>query len=265
MIKGPSFYDDHCKIFGLGYDPESGAYKFVRAVRVASNSNFLRHPNRNNLNEYDATIVKVYNCKTESWRRIYDFPYLIFTTSQGVVVNGSPHWMVFRDDDSVEGIKDFVIIYFDLIEDKFKELPTPDWLYSGSKFHFCIFGESLCLVKYVEMNPNRDPRFTNPVRKWEIDVWMMRQYGIAESWTNLFSLTEWCTEEEVVAPLCFRRDGKVMMEKIGQELVIYDPNYRNLSSHHHDTVLSLKTQRRLTTAAYVESLVSPHGGNDTVG
>lgn len=148
---------NNIRMYGLGYDSSSNAYKVIRIVRVISSALSARYthdPYRHWV--YDATQVRVYNSRTNSWRRVEEFPYKIFINQPGLLVNGFPHWIVARAE-----IKEYVIIYFDLAEEKFKELENPSWLVFDSAF--CL-GVTKGLISVLR----------------KAEVWVMK-----ESWTKL--------------------------------------------------------------------------------
>ncbi|XP_071739499.1 F-box/kelch-repeat protein At3g06240-like [Rutidosis leptorrhynchoides] len=162
--------------FALGYDSTTRAYKVVRIVRVHSHKVYDRFKAPSyEKSVYDVTSAHVYSCKTNSWKKIEHFPYVIFEDAQGVTMNGYPHWIVFWDH-FVE-YKDkviVVIVYFDLVEEKFKELPKPSWLVESSSYSFGSFEGKLCFIHYTT------------VRQREIrEIWVMEKHG--ESWINVSS------------------------------------------------------------------------------
>ena len=155
---------DSFRMYGLGYESSSNAYKVIRIVRVVVNWGVA--PNtHHNFPSYDSTTVKVHNSRTNFWRSITDFPYKTFVDQQGLLVNGAPHWIVTRAES-----EEYVIIYFDLVEEKFKELGKPNWLVSDSAFCLGVFNGLLTLLR----NANDE-------------VWVMKEHGVKDSWTKLIT------------------------------------------------------------------------------
>lgn len=67
-------------IYGFGYDHVNDDYKVLRIAQF-----------------WDEVVdeVKVYNLKSNSWRRIKDFPYyLSYKRADGMLVNGALHWVL---------------------------------------------------------------------------------------------------------------------------------------------------------------------------
>ncbi|KAH7844839.1 hypothetical protein Vadar_032242 [Vaccinium darrowii] len=95
-------------MYGIGYDSVSDDYKVVRAIR----------PSRKNV----PCDVHVFSSKHRSWDWIDDFGYMFYVWRPGMVLNGPPHWVVGRFGLGMGS----VIVYFDAIEEKFKEIPSPE-------------------------------------------------------------------------------------------------------------------------------------------
>ncbi|GJS91313.1 F-box associated domain containing protein [Tanacetum coccineum] len=92
---------------------------------------------------YDSTTASIYNIKTEKWEMIEHFPYVVCGNAQGVTVNGAPHWVMYRDHSANDQVIYPVIVCFDLVEDRFKEILKPDWLDQFSEFEYGVFEEKL--------------------------------------------------------------------------------------------------------------------------
>ncbi|KAG5554857.1 hypothetical protein RHGRI_012427 [Rhododendron griersonianum] len=82
------------------------------------------------------------------------------------------------------------------------------------------------------------------------------EYGVKESWTKLFVVPS--DLSHYFKPLCYAKDEKVVMMLGWDELVIYDPK-----EIRYTCIGIPQDGELLDMALYVESLVSPHGGNNT--
>lgn len=66
---------------------------------------------------------------------------------------------------------------------------------------------------------------------WQhIDIWWMKEYGIAESWTKTRILID-CLPPDIhqggFVPILIWKDGEILMQsKCGTELVSYNPNVK---------------------------------------
>ncbi|KAK3027819.1 hypothetical protein RJ639_041987 [Escallonia herrerae] len=220
-ILGQYHFKEYVRLYGLGYDPSTKAYKVVRVVRVASHNSFNTPP-RYIEHHYDSTTAKFYNCKTESWTKINDFTYRVFANGQGVVVNGNPHWVVTR----YRTARIHVIIYFDMAEETFKEVPSPSWLVEDLIFNLGVLGGLLCLVHKTDLGSV---------------VCLMNNYGVKESWSVLFSVPETCSRSFV--PLCFKTSDEVILDTAEGGLTVY-----NLRNGTDDRIMPYGTNDAFTAA-----------------
>ncbi|KAL5717336.1 hypothetical protein ACHQM5_010357 [Ranunculus cassubicifolius] len=178
---------------GFGYDETRGEYKLVRIANI----------------DDDGSDVKVYSVGRNSWKKVQDVPYYILYKRQlGVFVNGCLHWAATRGYESDSK----VIASFDLVEEVFKEVALPDFE-DDDEFHMNVdvLGGSLCLLRNVY-----------PVR---VEGWVMKTYGVKDSWTKLFCISQQTIvgSFEYLLPLCyFRSDSRLLMLKDGKELRVYD-------------------------------------------
>lgn len=236
-ILGQLKINDCCRLYGIGYDPRNEEYKVLRVIRLTSSKSYLSKPERFLPHNYDRTNVKVYNCKTDSWSKINEFPYKIFVDGQGANVKGAPHYLVTRDDP--EELKNYVIIYFDVAEETFKEVPKPNWLDKDSSFgNLGVLGGMLCLVRFYEE---------------ECQVWVMREYGLKDSWTMLFAVSVSETLFSNIVPLYFINNQEVMLVANTSDLISY-----NIQNGTIRTILSIFDQYIISSAGYVDSLVWPY-------
>lgn len=90
-------------VFGFGYDQLNEDYKVVLIIPDDSNGPLDKW-------------VKVYSLKTNSWRKIEDFPHAIPSSGSGKFVNGVPHC-------AIKGI----IVSFDLENETYGEIVQPNY------------------------------------------------------------------------------------------------------------------------------------------
>ncbi|XP_052490376.1 F-box protein CPR1 [Gossypium raimondii] len=184
----PSGYIARSTYYGFGYDPISDDYKLVRMIQ-----SYGLH------DENVHSEAKVYSLRSNRWRRIKDFSfYLNFSREFGILANNALHWMVFRTPEPLNK----ELVGFDLGSEEFRFLELPD-CYLDEAFFFDIkaMGGDICLTATF-----RD--FIN------VDVWIMKEYGVKESWIKLVSYYE---PESIQAspfpvPLAFSKNGdKVLL------------------------------------------------------
>ena len=76
-----------------------------------------------------------------------------------------------------EGRSTAMILSFDLNSEKFKELPLPDEEGSCIKKGLTSFKEKLALIKFGSV--------VQPHSMLLCSIWVMREYGVLDSWNKL--------------------------------------------------------------------------------
>uniref|UniRef100_A0A803MQE4 F-box associated beta-propeller type 1 domain-containing protein n=1 Tax=Chenopodium quinoa TaxID=63459 RepID=A0A803MQE4_CHEQI len=233
--------------FGLGFDAANDDYKVVRII----------HDSLNHINKMD---VMVYSLKMNSWRQaknsrtIVSFPY-----HQGkevsVIDNHLLHWIIETTPSQLE------IACFDICN----EIWTEDivWPYSlviGSRLKPQLGVLDGCLYVIFKI-PSEN----------KLDIWVMKEYGVNESWMKLFEISNQCLELPVniiydspwrLKLLCYTNKSK-------DEISIWDDGLSSLIwfDLKNNNVKSIKMIRgfklpRLITSVYLcnGSLVNIPGG-----
>ncbi|XP_059445063.1 F-box/kelch-repeat protein At3g23880-like [Corylus avellana] len=171
---------------GFGYDPTTDDYKFVRLVY--SSYRTLR------------PLVEIYTLRTGIWRSVTaPVPPCIITEdlSPSVFVNGSLHWSALRAFS-------FVIMSFNMKDEAFGEVGMPKGFQGPGdlKVTVALCDGMLALV----IRDGYDGKKTSTT------VWVMKEYGVAESWTKLFDLPVglYSPHSKVIG---FTKSGELLMEK----------------------------------------------------
>ncbi|CAI0436192.1 unnamed protein product [Linum tenue] len=225
--------------FGFGYDSMSDDYKVVEILQVFK-------PEENSLQ----SVLVSYGVWSNSWVEV-NFPYILLGLRKtGVFVGGAVHWIAGRheDPDSDDTLSELVIIGFDLELNELREVPQPEYTV-WEPFNMVIgeLGKCLCL-------------FANYKDKF-VDVWMMKEYGVKESWSLLFKVPHpgLCYNDEI-KPLGFSVTGQeVLLQMDGKKLVWYDlKDPKKVAAAEKITVRGLKGKSVDAVVCY-GSLVSPYG------
>ncbi|CAN0880824.1 F-box protein CPR1 [Linum grandiflorum] len=197
--------DDGRKVFynhgyGFGYVSDSDDYKVVQIVQ-------LFKPELHSLNSHLVSNGVRSNSSVD-----VEFPYHLLGSRQtGVFVSGAIHWIVGRHEEDPDDEPEITIVGFDLGLNELREVPQPE--YSQVDDFSSQLGElekCLCIFAYYK------DKF--------VDVWMMKEYGVKESWSILFSVRhpdlsyrQWMT------PLRFSVTGQEVLAQLdGERLVWYD-------------------------------------------
>ncbi|XP_004308450.1 PREDICTED: F-box/kelch-repeat protein At3g23880-like [Fragaria vesca subsp. vesca] len=176
-----------CEKFSInafGYDAHSNDYKILRIVTLIDDHSDLSR---------FATKVHVYSLARASWKRFSSS--VVPVDLQGVCgserpvfVNGNFHTLenrlsVYYNDNYEEHHKcggELFISTFNLETEEFGEIKRPEALGEGG-CNMSRYGDSLALIKHHNYSCR------DPVNRG-CDIWAMKQYGVAESWTYLFNL-----------------------------------------------------------------------------
>lgn len=191
----------NARVYGFGYDSVNEDYKLLRI------SQFIDLDSGGFVSESE---VKVYSLRTNEWKKVEDMSYVLPPTRKnGILVSGALHWVVTRRFKFDEAEAD-LIIGFDLTAEKFREVPLPD--FTNDKFHMDVgvLGGCVCMIaNYYDVS---------------VDVWVMKDYGVKESWTKLCNVGEMDDFGfKYVRPLGFSKSGgEVLLEQDREKLLWYN-------------------------------------------
>ncbi|XP_043710565.1 F-box/kelch-repeat protein At3g06240-like [Telopea speciosissima] len=186
--------------------------------------------------------VKVYSLNTGLWRRVEDASFIISLGRKikltNAVVNGAIHWM-----GNYGNFRSEFIISFDLGLEKFREIPEHEYRHGGISFSKTLGVLGGCLSVFDVYGDQC------------IEIWVMKDYGVKDSWTKLFTIDALpnitaSVPFKSILPITIRKNGEVLME-IGIELVSYDPK-----SGRQSVIGPGGLSTCFESFTYVESLVS---------
>ncbi|KAJ4822580.1 hypothetical protein Tsubulata_018839 [Turnera subulata] len=228
--------------YGFGYDSVSDDYKLLRMAHL------VVEDDEDDVCHYGYQ-VSVYSLRTDSWKRIEGLPrclnflhrpfyHLMHRRGYGMHASGALHWVL---PQSPPLVMEDSIISFDLGVEAFREIELPDY---GNR----------------ELSPNLDLGELDGClclvcnyRSVGVDVWMMKEYGVKESWTKLFTVHNMKSVGKLVflRPLVYSKDGeKVLLEVNDHKFVWYDWNKKRTK-----TVRIRDTPKAFGAVMYVSSLV----------
>ena len=220
-------------MYGFGYDSANEDYKIV-SISYYDTDNECGYTGNEDEPFCTEMFVNLYSLETGTWKRAESSPYdhVVGHVTSGASVDGYIHWLACRKPDYKS-----VIVAFDLVEEKFSEVPPPSSLV-GKKFvfnHLVVLGGCLCIVE--ETRP---------------DVWMMKEYGVQESWTYITVDNPGGAE---IRPLCMLGQEEIVLLKDEEKLVMYNLKEKIVK----DIEVHGLPDSLVPEASFVESLVSPHG------
>lgn len=212
-------------IYGLSYDSTADDYR----VLVASQQG----------NEIS---VVIYSFRNDSWNIFNDnrYRYGILSSENQAVVNGVVHFVI--DSTEWSELRSSAIVYFDLVEGKFKEVPLPSFWRKDDIMNLVALGGFLCV--YCDIGVQ------------QLKIYAMKEYGKEESWTRLFvmpwAIEQWVPFPTYVKPLFLTRKGQVVVSVGHKGIDLYDPKAR--------TFLWCERVCGEMPIPYVETLLSLNGG-----
>ncbi|KAH1108846.1 hypothetical protein J1N35_012614 [Gossypium stocksii] len=221
--------------YGFGYDPISDDYKVVRMVQ--SGKDYSGHC------RYGA---EVYSLRSNCWRRIKDVCfYLQLHERFGFLANNAIHWRAFKTPQS--GKEN--LAGFDLASEEFRSVELPDFCLD-EPFWFGIeaMGGYLCLsAVHSELGDI------------VADVWIMKEYGVKDSWIKLISWNQPHYIPSVVVPLAFSKNGKKVLFNIGYKWFSFGERdkfvWYDVGSERVENVEIRGLPSKFDVHLYVESLV----------
>lgn len=201
--------------FGFGWDESSGAYKVFAVLSDCDRSK---------------KIGRLYSSETNSWKSVEHGILFVFGVS-GQFSQGRIHWATFYRNR---------IESFDLATEKFGKIELPFTL----AVHYSLWlGEirgCLCLMG-------------DDHKHLCLDVWVMNEYGVKDSWLKMVSFSLAMCERTIYAlnPLLVEGLNGEIFLIYGDSSLVYCPKL--------DKVYPASKNTMSFTAArvYVESLVSP--------
>ncbi|KAM5583149.1 F-box protein CPR1-like [Rosa sericea] len=190
---------------GFGFDAMTNDYKVVRLVTLLD-----EHPRHAPCR----TVVEVFSLATGSWSILPDVAprFQMDARTPQAFVNGALHWHAKRqkEDDFY-----YFILIFDVGRGLIRETMMPESLKCDSRSTLQLSvsgdGESIALFNMYSSHFCADPF---------VDIWVMNEYCIHESWTKLIRLRPHGARHESLSlssllpkALCFRKSSEVVVSK----------------------------------------------------
>nr|ABR18789.1 class S F-box protein [Nicotiana alata] len=188
---------------GFGFDLIVNDYKIVRISEVRGEPPFYC----DSMREWK---VEVYELRTDSWRELdqvnLQLPYVHWNPCSDMFYSGASHW--FGNANTV------VILCFDLSTETFRNMKMPNTCHSRDEkcYGLVVLNEYLTLICYPYPGKVIDPL------KDFMDIWMMKDYGVNESWIKKYTITPLSIE----SPLAVWKDHLLLLQSRKGFLVSYD-------------------------------------------
>ncbi|XP_009621024.3 F-box/kelch-repeat protein At3g23880-like [Nicotiana tomentosiformis] len=160
---------------GLGYDATSDDYKILK------------------INYYPKVYIEIPALKSGSWRKKFEYPGsrfdpMLVCMDSLAFVNGAFHWVDLKQNYS--------IVSFSISDEMYGEIPLLERLLNEFKIAIkhgvSILGGMLC-YNYTHI----------PLGGSTFKLWVMKEYGVKKSWTELQQREPFFAKEEVIETRSF--------------------------------------------------------------
>ncbi|EXB41585.1 F-box protein [Morus notabilis] len=199
-------------ITGFGHDPITDDHKVLLMINFSGIIVDSFH-----------CEAKVYSLKAKTWKRLDHFPnHIVYHRENGVLFANALHWLV-----NLKSQPSSSIFVFDLVTEDYREVALPD--YKGAKtcwVKLVNIGGSFC----VAVLPNQDSEIKNSDR---VEVLVMKEYGVKESWTKLFSVvsSKVTGPFSYMIPVAYLKGGdQVLLDQDGEKLRLFDMKRRRVKN-----------------------------------
>ncbi|KAF5206670.1 F-box family protein [Thalictrum thalictroides] len=150
------------------------------------------------------TEAQVLTLGSNSWRDLKNVPQVMCSNSSATV-QGSIHWLTHSNQ-----MLSFRILLFNLAYENFLFLELPKCYLEAevdvNGFHMLNFGGDLSVVDFS----NND----------RVEIWVMKEYGVKESWTRLTIIKS--AEYIQLFPISPWKDGEILLLVESKKLVSYN-------------------------------------------
>ncbi|OMO66208.1 hypothetical protein CCACVL1_21266 [Corchorus capsularis] len=228
---------------GFGFDSKTNDYKLLRLVDLDDQS----------------VGAQVYSLNTNCWTSIALFrePYYIAKNS---FVNGAIHLLAC---DWKGRRKRNLILAFDVSVQVFSDIPLPDHLSNaihrpGQLRTGRLQYSQSCMASFELLKYRESSIATMTSWDWDpnlIELWVMKEYGVATSWTKLFTIVK---GESVGRVLFFRQDEE--QEGIPEENEDdsgYEPNDASIESEEQFQEVQSSKGMKMTKHREIGSTMQP--------
>ncbi|KAF5741391.1 putative F-box and associated interaction domains-containing protein [Tripterygium wilfordii] len=212
-----SMFDDKV-VFGFGYNPKSKEYK---VIKIANHGG--QYMCRVGFIPTNAEI-EVLTIGSSTWRVVQNLRCNFIKLSSPALINGRLHWITWQHGAARK------FLAFDIVSEQLHEIPKPD-CDSFEKYNSHLVVLRGCLAAASEQGKGGNI----------IEIWVMRQYNVKESWIKEFSIgayipkalesaddlsvrtSSFFLSKNQVRVLCNLKNEEILLLYKCRALVSYDP------------------------------------------
>ncbi|KAJ6980199.1 LOW QUALITY PROTEIN: F-box protein [Populus alba x Populus x berolinensis] len=162
-------------------------------------------------------LAEIYTVGTGQWRSIGNAPYRLQSLDANAFLHDSIHWIEYRSNSIG------FVSAFDFVSEQFKLVPLPP----ASQIHDGMgrcYPSSVGVIKGCLF-------MTNGVciENEKFEIWVMEEYGIKESWTKKFVLSNLEVQHYVsYQPLYFLSSGEILLCEDDESIGVYVPKLKRI-------------------------------------
>ncbi|CAN4094233.1 unnamed protein product [Withania somnifera] len=215
-------YEVQKLVFGFGFSDVTKEYKVIKIINYSNV--YYNEPGiyrRFRVPFVGKSDVQVISLGTSTrWRSVGEVVYRFVPNSQGIMLNGKMHWLT--RFGKCRGRRDRLIVSFDLDDEVFGEVAKVDFDVNPRivQHHLAVLGD--CLAVALTLPHYKGGGF---------EIWVMREYNVKESWMKEFRVEAYTPNpnsltqhmQPLVKVLCLLKNGELLLEYKGGNLVSYDP------------------------------------------
>ncbi|XWS27968.1 hypothetical protein CRYUN_Cryun25bG0025800 [Craigia yunnanensis] len=183
---------------GFGFDSIRNDYKLLKITKKDVLDKYIE--------------VELYSLNRNSWKILAPQKYDLYSDDFMVFVNGAVHWIACEKvNDHGRSRCKFLLFGFDMGDDVFKEIMLPESLsnlHDGSEMYIVPYRElsSIAVIELVSLYE-------------QCNVWVMKEYGMVETWTKMFSFGIVGTGP-MPRVLGFRENGGLILRSYNDQQVV---------------------------------------------
>ncbi|XP_030931031.1 F-box/kelch-repeat protein At3g06240-like [Quercus lobata] len=223
--------------FAFGFDQNSNDYKVVRVVE------YKKESAGNSITRYCNSFY-VYSLRAECWTQIFGTPIhhnniKLHSCCNEIYFNGVHHWIGFLNSEPGDSYDHHIILSFDMSHEVFQIIRFPDMFFPNKTL--AVFNDCLACIVYG-------------INEY-IDIWVMREYGVEDSWTKQLVVGHLLG---IQRPLQLLGNEEILLVDENKTLVLYNIGSQEIKILQRTGYPKIFMPRR--AIVYVESLVSFTGG-----
>ncbi|GMY09745.1 f-box protein [Fagus crenata] len=195
--------NEYKAVYGFGFHPKTKEYKVVRIVE----QEYVTDACNLSMNQR----IEVLTVGTNMWRIKKNNPeFVVRMQPCEALVDGALHWL---GQDKKSGVR--IIASFDLMNEEFCQIPSPNCRLDGRACHLLVLGGCLSVVDYSNRH--------------KIEIWSMKNYGVKESWIKEYTIDPEIPLRGLIRPLCLLRNYKILIQYDEDALFSYEADRKRVS------------------------------------